>query len=89
VREASEGHEVVFTERGEGDVANENHLVVARFEGNAQVRSGVLISTIEEFHVHVRHPSRGVSQTVACGIITERGEELGDKHRHSFAVNHG
>jgi hypothetical protein len=53
------------------------------------MRTGVLISTIEELYIHVCHPSRGVSQTVACGIITERGEELGDERRHSFAVNHG
>jgi hypothetical protein len=89
VRQAGEGHEVVFTERGEGNVANQDHLVVAGFEGNAQVRTGVLVGTVEELDVHISHSTRGVSETVTRWVVTERGQQLGDERRHAFAVNHG
>ena len=57
VGQTDEGNEVVFTERGEGDVAHHDHLVVTDLEGDPKVLAGIAFDALEELDVHIGDPT--------------------------------
>jgi hypothetical protein len=88
VRETDERHQVVFTQGGEGNVANHHHLVVTGFEGDAQVFSGIDLIPLEQLHVHVGYPSRRLDQTFARGIFTDGFEEFAHEALYARVIDH-
>ena len=79
VREADEGHEVVLAERGEGNVAHHDHLVVADLEGDAQVLARVGLDALEQLDVHVGDPPRRLEESLAVGVLADGFEQLANR----------
>jgi hypothetical protein len=88
VREPREGDEVMFTQGGEGNIAHENHFVVARLERDPKVSARVFVGAVEELDVHVGHATGRLTKSVTVGIVTDGFEKFRDQRGDAVAVNH-
>ena len=87
---AHEGDHVVLAQRGEGDVAHEDHLVVLGRERHREVAPGIVVVAGEQFLVHRRHPPRRGQETLATGILPDGGQQLGHQPLHPLDIDaHG
>ena len=83
-----EGHEVVLTQGGEGDIADHHHFVVTGLKRGAQMGTGVGLNTFEELDIHVGDSARSFEQTVAIDIFANRDEQLADGCLDSVTIDH-
>jgi len=77
----------MFAQRGEGDIANHHHLVVSGFEGDPEVLAGIGLDPLEQFDVHVGHPSR-VSRSPRATVFANGFEELTHEALHARVIDH-
>ena len=78
----------MFAQRGEGDIANHHHLVVSGFEGNPEVLAGIGLDPLEQFDVHVGHPSRCLEEPLARRVFANGFEELTHEALHARVIDH-
>ena len=81
VRLADERRDVVLAMRDEGNVADEDQVLVAVdvVEDPRQMLAGVLAVAGEQFLVGLDHPARGVEQPLAIGIVAGPGDQGADR----------
>jgi len=78
VRDAPERHQVVLADRGQLDVLDQHHLVVAEVEGRGEDVLRLLPEAREYLLVRPGDPGRGLQQTLAVRVLAHREEQLAD-----------
>ena len=86
---AVEGEQVVLAHAVEGDVAQDDHLIVRNLEAHLEVVGGVLVEALEYLGVHLGDAPGRLDQALAGGVVPDRLEHLDDGRANARLVDSG
>ena len=78
VRLAVEGEQVVLAHAVEGDVAQDDHLIVRNLEAHLEKRGRVLVEPLEDLGVHLGDAPGRIDEPFAGRVFPDRLEHLHD-----------
>ena len=89
MRFAVEWEQVVLAHAVEGDVAQDDHLIVRDLEADLQELAGILGQPLEYLRIHLSDAPRCVDQTLTRGVVTHRLEHLNHGRADARLVDAG
>ncbi|CRH70678.1 Uncharacterised protein [Chlamydia trachomatis] len=81
-----EREQVVFADRVEGDVANQDKFVRSRLKLSTQVVARVFFQARKHFTPCACHPVRSSRQTFARRVLTDRNQQVSRRFFHAGCV---
>ena len=82
-----EGHEVVLAHGVEGDVAEDDQLVVTLGEGGREMLGRIFPQAAEQLGVHLGDAFGGLTQPLAVGVFADGAENVSDSSFDTLKVH--